>query len=109
MNDKYLKFFVNPYMNKIPEVLMNEIKTKKIPLPQLKPGGKHFKSFQSMYGAQNSHSSKHRPLTSKQKAKKIKVPYPLSNKQRDYIRCFECGKESNICSKKIKIRGKAFT
>ena len=57
-----------------------------------------------MYGAENSHSSKHRPLTSKQKAKKIKVPYPLSNKQRDCIRCFECGKERVIFTeKKLKL------
>jgi len=64
LDDKYIKIFVNPYEQNVPEVLVKEIRTKKIPLPQLKPGGRHFKSFESLYGQPNSHHSKDSPKQS---------------------------------------------
>jgi len=35
LNDPYVKIFLNPFENNVPEVLMEEIKTNMIPLPQL--------------------------------------------------------------------------
>jgi hypothetical protein len=43
LNDPYVKIFLNPFENNVPEVLMEEIKTNMIPLPQLKPGNAKFK------------------------------------------------------------------
>ena len=72
---------------------MNEIKTKMIPLPQLKPGGAKFKSFETMYGSPNNYTVKDRLLTRRQKDKSVAPGYSLSGKQRDVIKCFECNRE----------------
>ena len=89
LNDTYVKIWVNPFENNVPEVLMNEIKTKMIPLPQLKPGGAKFKSFETMYVSPDSHTAKDRPLSHQQKKKSVAPGYSLSGKQRDVIKCFE--------------------
>ena len=98
LNDTYVKIWVNPFENNVPEVLMNEIKTKMIPLPQLKPGGAKFKSFETMYGSPDSHTAKDRPLTRRQKDKSVAPGYSLSGKQRDVIKCFECNRERVVFS-----------
>ena len=51
---------------------MEEIKTNMIPLPQLKPEDAKFKSFETMYGSPDSHTTKGKPLTRRQKEKAIK-------------------------------------
>ena len=56
-----------------------------IPLPQLKPGGAKFKSFETMYGSTDSHTTKDRPLTRRQKEKTVASGYALSGKQRAVI------------------------
>ena len=66
LNDKYVKIFVNPFENHLPELFLNEIREKKIPLPQLKPGSKSFKKFDEIYGTPDCHHSRDRPKTKRE-------------------------------------------
>ncbi len=89
----------------LPQSLLSEIVTKKIPIPQ-SAGNGHYKKFSELYGTPESLIQYPLPRTSTQMAndrkKKLRLPFKANkNRIKNWITCVSCDKPRAVFTQKM--------